>query len=49
MKDGMKEGKDINDLLNMPMAYMISIINENNTNMTNEEEERALDSFLNSI
>ncbi|WP_411842168.1 phage tail assembly chaperone GT [Salinicoccus sp. HZC-1] len=45
----MKDGKDINEMLNMPMAYMLSILSEQNTNMTDEEEERVLDRFLDSI
>ncbi|WP_416375732.1 phage tail assembly chaperone GT [Salinicoccus roseus] len=45
----MKEGKDMNELLDMPMNFMLSILEEKNVNMTEEDEERALDRFLDSI
>jgi hypothetical protein len=44
-----KDGKDMNELLDMPMNFMLSILEEKNVNMTEEDEERALDRFLDSI
>ncbi|GAB3061842.1 phage tail assembly chaperone GT [Salinicoccus sesuvii] len=45
----MKEGKDINEMLKMPMNFMLSILDEKNKAMAPEDEERALDRFLDSI
>ncbi len=39
----------MNELLDMPMNFMLSILEEKNVNMTEEDEERALDRFLDSI
>lgn len=39
----------MNELLDMPMNFMLSILEEQNVNMTEEDEERALDRFLDSI
>lgn len=36
-------------MLQMPMNFMLQILSEENKNMTDEEEEKALDRFLDSI
>jgi hypothetical protein len=45
----MKDGDDITQLLKMPATYMLSILREDNQNMSQEDEERVLDRFLDTI